>query len=451
MNQFFSAKKCTAFSTLSPTQFVVLAYAATVSVGAILLRLPLSTVGSGLSWIDALFMAMSAICVTGLSVISIGFELTLFGQLVILTLIQIGALGVMTMSTIFAMLLGRRIGLRDRLFLKEDLNQNNISGIVRLVRYVLGLTFIIEVLGAALLFLFFSSSLTPARAGYFAVFHAISAFANAGFDLFGNSFEGFVTHRPILLVIAALFILGGLGFTVLLELLHYRSIRVVSLHTRIVLLSTVSLILVGWVAVFLLEYANSETLGGLNLVQKIWASFFTAVTPRTAGFNVVPTGNLTTASLFLILFFMFVGASPGSTGGGIKTTTFVSVLLGCWRTITGKTDAEVANRRLSRSQIDRAWAIILLALMWVACVTLVLLVVEGFDIVPTLFEVVSAFGTVGLSLGITADLSTLGKSLLVITMFLGRVGPMTLALALGQRGSRQQSNTRMPEEKISLG
>lgn len=450
MNQTLSFRKRKLFSTLSPTQFVVLAYAVTVSIGAVLLRLPIATVNDSLSGIDALFMAMSAICVTGLSVITIGVELTTFGQLVILGLIQIGALGVMTMSTIFAMLLGRRIGLRNRLFLQEDLNQNNIAGIVRLVRYILGLTFVFEAVGAIVLFIFFSATLAPARAGYYAVFHSISAFANAGFDLFGNSFEGFVSHTPIMLVIAFLFILGGLGFTVLLELFHHRTIRVITLHARLVLLSTVSLILLGWIAVFLLEYTNSATLGELSLLEKVWASFFTAVTPRTAGFNVVPTGNLTAASTFLILIFMFVGASPGSTGGGVKTTTFVTILLGCWRTISGKADAEVSHRRISRLQIDRAWAIILLALLWVASVTLVLLVTEGFELVPTLFEVVSAFGTVGLSLGVTEDLSVIGKSLLVITMFLGRVGPMTLALALGQRG-KGQHNVRVPEEKITLG
>lgn len=436
--------------TLSPAQFLVVAYLVVLSIGTLLLQLPAASVGQSLNFIDALFMAASALCVTGLAVITIGTELTVFGQLVILSLIQVGALGVMTMSSLFALILGRRIGLRNRIFLQEDLNQSYLSGVVRLVRYVIVVTLSFEAIGAFFLYLGFVNQMPVGQALYFGIFHSVSAFANAGFDLFGTSFETYVNHTVVTFVIALLFILGGLGFSVISELIHYHNRRKLTLHSKIVLLTTLVLVAISWLFVLIFEFGNLETLGGLSLESKLSASFFTAVTPRTAGFNVVPTGSLQTGTLFFILILMFIGASPGSTGGGIKTTTFLTLLLGVWKTICGKRDVEVCERRISDSLVSKAWAITFLALLWIVLVTMILLSFEPFEFMETIFEVISAFGTVGLSTGITGDLSPFSRILITITMFIGRLGPMTLALALGQQ-RKANGAARYPEEKITLG
>lgn len=435
---------------MTPAQFLVLAYGLIWAAGTAMLASDAAMVDGRLGLVDATFMAASALCVTGLSVVSIGLDFTVFGQITIALLIQIGALGVMTMSTLFAILLGRRIGLRNRMFLQEDLNQNYVSGVVRLVKYVLLLTLAVEGIGVLLLFVSFAPTMAPGQAAYNAVFHAISAFGNAGFDLFGSSVEGYVGQSLVLLVISSLFILGGLGFSVIIELLQWHRERHMSLHGRIVLWSTALLIASSWAAVLLLEFHNPATLGPLTVSEKLWASLFTAVTPRTAGFNVVPTHGLSMASLFLVMGLMFVGASPGSTGGGIKTTTFVALILGVWTTITGKKDVELGNRRISQDHMLKAWAITFIAAGWVILASMILLITENQEFVAVIFEVISAFGTVGLSLGITEELTDVGRVLLAVTMFMGRLGPMTLALALGQR-RHQPAAIRMPEERIGLG
>ncbi len=435
---------------MTPAQFLVLAYGLILALGTAILSNEAAMVHGRLGFVDAFFMATSALCVTGLSVVSLGTEFTVLGQVTVAVLIQIGALGVMTMSTLFAILLGRRIGLRNRMFLQEDLNQNYLAGVVRLVRYVLFLTITVESIGALLLFIALVPSMPVGQAAYNAVFHAISAFGNAGFDLFGDSLEGFVSQGAVLLVVALLFILGGLGFSVIIELVQWRKEHHMSLHGRIVLWSTSLLIAGSWVAVLMLEFYNPATLGDLTIAEKLWASFFTAVTPRTAGFNVVPTHGLSTATLFLFLGLMFVGASPSSTGGGIKTTTFAALILGVWATIAGKKDVELGNRRVSQDHMLKAWAITVIACGWILLVTMILLITEAQDFVPVIFEVVSAFGTVGLSMGITNELTSVGRLLLTVTMFMGRVGPMTLALALGQR-THHVPSVRLPEERIGLG
>ncbi len=440
----------TPWSGISPTQLLVSGYLLILFVGTFLLRLPSATIAGRLSLVDAFFMASSALCVTGLSVVSIGTELTLFGQLIILALVQVGAIGIMTISSLFALLLGRRIGLRNRLVIQEDLNISYLSGAVRLIRSVIGITLIVEFAGAFLLFLRLHTLMPRAKAVYYSMFHSVSAFANAGFDLFGDSLESLGQDWVVLLTIATLFIVGGLGFSVIYEVLHLKESRRFSLHARMVLLSTGTLILGSFLVLFLLESANPQTLEELSFGTKLIQSFFTAVTARTAGFHVIPTASLTHASLFFLLFLMFVGASPSSTGGGIKTTTFVTLLLGVRRTIAGKKDVQVLNRRIDDRLVAKALAITLIAFLWVLFVSFILLIVEDFPLLDSLFEVVSAFGTVGLSMGITAELSSFSRVLLALTMFLGRIGPMTLALAIGKR-SANGSYGRLPEEKISLG
>ncbi len=437
---------------MSPAQVLVIGYSGVILLGTLLLMLPQSTAnGQGLALVEALFTSTSAVCVTGLSVVDSGSYLSVFGQSVVLVLVQVGALGLMSMSTLFAFLMGRTITLRDRLFIKEDLNQSYVAGIVRLVRYVLGITIFIESIGAALLLFVFYPRYGLGKGLYFAVFHSVSAFANAGFDLTGSSLMNYSSDPLAVFVFAGLIVSGGLGFTVLIDILRIRRYSQMSLHSRLVIRISLALIVVGMLLVMALEWVNPATLGQLGFTGKFLAAFFTSVTARTAGFNVVDTGSLLPGTLLIMMVLMFIGASPGSTGGGIKTTTFATIVHGVYSVLKGKQDIEIGQRRLPREYFGKAVTIVSLAAALVVTVAIALLITQPhLGIVELLFEAVSAFGTVGLSMGITSDLNSVGHLLLVITMFLGRVGPMTAAVALGQR-QLTVGNVRYSEEKISLG
>lgn len=410
---------------------------------------PFATVdGKGLNLLDSLFTATSATCVTGLVVVNTGTTFTMFGQLVIMILIQIGGLGIMTMSTAFALITGRKISLRQRLIIQEDLNQMGISGLLRLIQYILTVTFLIEGIGAALLFSRLIYDYPVGKALFYSIFHAVSAFNNAGFDLFGSSLEGYVGDLVINLTVIALIILGGLGFAVLAELYDKR--RLTSLHAKMVIMATIFLLGFGCLFFFVLESNNPATMGDLNFGQKLLASLFLAVTPRTAGFNTISVGSLHQSTLFLIMILMFIGASPGSTGGGIKTTTISALFASMWTTVRGKKhDVEIFGRRLGEDIINKSLAIVTLSLVLVLMMTLVLCYTEGFDLLDILFETVSAFGTVGLSTGITPYLSKIGRIFLILTMFVGRVGPLTLAVAMSER--KKKAKFHYPKEKIIVG
>ncbi|QTL98307.1 Trk family potassium uptake protein [Iocasia frigidifontis] len=434
----------------TPAQLLVLGYLAVIITGTILLMIPAATTQSGgLDIISALFTATSATCVTGLIVVNTSTAFTVFGQLVIMILIQIGGLGLMTMSTMVAFIIGKKISLKERLLIQEDLNQFKISGLVALVRYVLIVTFVIEGIGALILFLRLLKDYSFWKAIYYAIFHAISAFNNAGFDLFGNSLEGFTGDIFINLAVIFLIILGGLGFAVLAELYNKRDIKKTSLQTKIVITISLILIIVGFISFLALEYNNELTMGNLSFGEKTLSALFLSVTPRTAGFNTIPTGSLKSSTLFLVIVLMFIGASPGSTGGGIKTTTFGVLLITVWSMITGKRDIEIFKRQLENEIIFKALSITILSLMLVVLVTMILTVSEGMDFLPVFFETVSAFGTVGLSTGITSALSSFGRLMITITMFAGRVGPLTLALAFAER--KRSGVYHYPKEKIMVG
>ncbi len=436
-------------SSLTPAQFLVIGYLTVIMTGAFLLMLPIATTNSsGLRFIDAIFTATSATCVTGLIVVNTATAFTLFGQIVILIMIQVGGLGIMSMSTMIAFVLGKKISLKERLIIQEDLNQFGISGLVRLIQYVLGFTFAIEGTGALLLFFRFIKDRPFWEAFYNAVFHSISAFNNAGFDIFGNSLENFTGDIAVNLIIMGLIILGGIGFGVIVELTNNFKFKKTSLQTKIVLVITGSLLIIGFLVIFALEYNN--TLKTLPFFEKILASMFLAVTPRTAGFNTVPTGALHISTLFFIIILMFIGASPGSTGGGIKTTTFGVMLITLKSMITVNEDIEVYNRRLDKDIIFKTLSITLLALSLVVIVTITLTVTEAnMSFLELLFETVSAFATVGLSTGITDELSDIGRLLITLTMFAGRVGPLTLAVAFGEQ--KRKGIYHYPKEKVMVG
>ncbi|MGM0409782.1 MAG: TrkH family potassium uptake protein [Bacillota bacterium] len=435
---------------LSPAQFLVLGYFTVILTGTILLALPIATTAPGsLGLIDSLFTATSATCVTGLIVVNTSSAFTVFGQVVIMVLIQIGGLGLMSMSTLMAFLIGKKITLKERLFIQEDLNQFGISGLVRLVQYVLAFTLVIEGSGAIFMFFRLIKEYPLVKAIYFSVFHSVSAFNNAGFDLFGNSLEGFTGSFIMNFAIMALIILGGIGFGVLTEMKNNRKIKKYSLQTKIVLIVTLILLIVGFLVFLALEFNNPETMGNLPFKDKLLSAMFLSVTPRTAGFNTLPTGSLHSSTLFFVIILMFIGASPGSTGGGIKTTTFGIMIMTMWSKIIGKKDIEVYKRRIDEEDVLKALSITILAAALVILVTMTLTITENHPFIDILFETVSAFGTVGLSTGVTPTLSEIGRILITIVMFAGRVGPLTLAVAFAEK--ERKGIYHYPKEKIMVG
>ncbi|PKM79978.1 MAG: Trk family potassium uptake protein [Firmicutes bacterium HGW-Firmicutes-14] len=440
------------FDRLSPAQVLVLGFAFLILIGAGLLSLPVSSVsGEPTGFLDALFTATSAVCVTGLVVVDTGTHFSLFGQIVIMVLIQVGGLGFMTMGTLFALIIGKKIHLKERLIIQESLNQLTMEGVVRLAKSVLAITFLIEGIAAVLLGLRFSQDYGLARGFYYGLFHSISAFNNAGFDLLGGfrSMTGYVTDSTINAVVTILVILGGLGFTVVVDLYTRRKWRRLSLHTKVVLSTALVLLVFGMAAFFLLEYHNAATLAPLSFKNKLTASWFQSVTPRTAGFNTLDIAGLTNATQFFFIILMFIGAAPGSTGGGIKTSTFATLISAVTALSRGKEDVELFERRLPKELVYRSLTIVLASLFLVITVTMLLTITEQADFLTLLFESTSAFATVGLSMGITTKLTVLGKLAITVTMFAGRLGPLTIAFAVAQR--QRKTMYRLPEEKIMVG
>ena len=440
---------------LTPYQVLVLGFAGLVLFGALLLSLPVaSRSGEGTAFIDALFTATSAVCVTGLVVYDTGTHFSYFGQTVILILIQAGGLGIMTMSTLFALLIGKKIRLKERLLMQEALNQLSVSGVVRLTIYIIKITLLIEFVGGTLLALFWFPELGW-HGVYYGYWHAVSAFCNAGFDLFGKingPFSGltpYVEHIAVNALVCGLIFLGGIGFPVLHDIWSSRSFEDFSLHSKIVLIASGSLIAVGACLIFLFEYANPNTLGGLSLQGKVLASLFQSVSPRTAGYNTIDIGKMYDGTLFLLIILMFIGASPSSTGGGIKTSTASVLLIAIIALIRGKQDAECYGRRIPKEYIYKAFSIMLISFMLVVIVTMALTITEQMSFLALLFEVTSAFGTVGLSTGITPFLNNPSNAWLIFMMFAGRVGPMTLALAIAMR--TRKVHVQYPDGKIIIG
>ena len=440
---------------LRPTQVLVIGFAIVILIGGILLNLPIaSQKGSSMGFLNALFTATSAVCVTGLAVVDTGTHFTVFGKTIIAILIQVGGLGFMSMATLIFVLLGKKISLKERLVMQEALNQNNLAGLVKFTLYILIGTFIIEAFGALFLSFRFVPEYGFLKGLGFSIFHSISAFCNAGFDLIGNgrSLTPYVGDVVINFTIISLIVLGGLGFSVMVDIVNHRGFRRLALHSKMVLLITALLIGIGFIAFLILEWSNPETLGGLSLGQKLLAGLFQSITPRTAGFNTIDTGRLTNASLLLTIVFMFIGGSPASTAGGIKTTTIGVVLFLVISVIKGREDTELFGKRISRGIVQRAIIIAIIALTLVIVFTMVLTITEpNFSFIEILFETVSAFGTVGLSMGITSELSGIGKVVVMFLMFSGRVGPLTITLALARQQRRNKGNIKYPEDKVLVG
>lgn len=442
------------FYRFQPVQVLALGFAAVILLGAILLSLPISSRdGNPTNFIDALFTSTSAVCVTGLVTVDTGTHYSLFGQIVIMLLIQTGGLGFMTFATLIALILGKKISLRERLIMQEAYNTFNIQGVVKLALYVMGITFSIELIGALILSTQFIPQYGLLKGLYFGLFHSVSAFCNAGFDLIGNfqSLTPYVDNTVINLTIMSLIIIGGIGFAVLTEVINYRKTRRLTLHAKVVLSATAFLIISGAIGFFLLEYTNPKTIGNLNMKGKILASLFASVTPRTAGFNTISTSDMTTAGKFLTIVLMFIGASPGSTGGGIKTSTAFLLFMTVVAVVQGKEDTEIYQKRINKSYVYRALAIALISFTIVTFVTMVLSIVQHGDFIEYLYEATSAFATVGLTLGLTTRLTLIGKIIIIITMYIGRVGPLTITMAIAHKQQTTTSLIRYPEDKILIG
>lgn len=441
------------FFKLDPPKILVLGFGMIILLGSTLLSMPAATTdGKGLTWVDALFTATSATCVTGLVVVDTGDTFTTFGEIVILSMIQIGGLGFMSFATLLAFILGKRISLKERLIIQESLNNASVEGVVRLVKRILIFTAVIEIAGGILLSLRFSQDMAAGKAIYFGFFHAISNFNNAGFDLMGG-FQGLVAYAddPVInLTLISLISLGGIGFIVMNELFEYKSTRRISLHTKMVLVISGILVSAGALLIFILEYNNPATLKPMSMTGKILSALYQSVTPRTAGSNTLSIPDLKQTTLFILIFLMFIGASPGSTGGGIKTTTF-AILMGAVKSqIRGREDVTFFGRRMDYSIIYKSLTVTLIALFLVIFVTMVLTITEpGKDFLMIFFEAVSAFATVGLSMGLTPELSEYGKIIIVFTMFAGRLGPLTLAFAVAKK--RKEDHYRYPAGKVMIG
>jgi len=432
---------------LKPAQIILLGYIAVILLGSFILLLPgMTAPGKDLTFIDAVFTSTSAICVTGLTVVDTATFFSIWGQIVILILIQCGGLGYMTLTTLIAIGLRRRIEYRDRLALKETFSLETPGGVVRFTLNVLKYTFTIEGIGFILLLFGFYGKCPLPKAFFSAIFHSISAFCNAGFSLFSNNLEDYVQSPLVSLTISFLIILGGIGFMVLKEIFDRN--RSLSLHSKVVIRVTVVLLIVGMVFIFLFERNNPNTMGKLSLGGKVLASFFHAVTPRTAGYNTIRIGFMRPTSLFLIMFLMFIGASPGGTGGGIKTTT-LALLLGVVRGVAQeKNQVEYFHRRIPPEVVYRATAQTVLPFILVFVVSLIMMSYQSENPVGILFEVISAFGTVGLSTGITASLFTFSKFLLIVMMYYGKVG--LLGLAIYPVKKERKECILYPEEGIHI-
>ncbi len=442
----------------SPPRILALSIAGLILAGAVVLWLPVSAAaGQSTSFVDALFTATSAVCVTGLIVQDTPVHFSGFGLVVIMLLIQAGGLGYMTISTVLAAALGRSVTLQERLTLQEGLNVQGLDGLVRFALTVFKLTLLFELTGAAILAVRWWNDLGGPTALWYGLFHAVSAFNNAGFALWSDNLIRWRGDVTVNIVITSLIIFGGLGFFVMSELFQRRRAVRLSVHTRLVVVATALLLVGGTIGFYALEMHNPQTLGGLPWHERWLASWFQSVTPRTAGFNTLDYGAMTAPALFLTMSLMFIGASPGSTGGGVKTTTFSITVAALWATVRGEDEPHVFERRLGADLVARAFFVSLIAFLLLNGIAGLILITEGRDLLRTLFEATSAFGTVGLSMGengapvsLSAFFTPTGKLLMILMMFIGRLGPLTLAFAVARRASAQP-RLRYPEGKVLIG
>ena len=450
-------KKKFAFST---TQIILLSFLVTILIGSGLLALPISSASKeAVPYLDALFMATTSTCVTGLVTLPTVSTWSVFGQIVILILIQIGGLGIITIMSGLMLLLNRKMGIGDHLLIQDAFNLNTMSGLAKFVKNVLFGTLIVEGIGAILYMLVFIPEFGAAGI-WISVFNSVSAFCNAGIDIIAeNSLCNYATNPLINIVTSALIILGGLGYIVWWDVLRVvksrspknrRVFRHLTLHSKIAISVTAGLILFGAILFFIFEYANPLTIGDMSVFDKIQISFFQSVTTRTAGFASVPQENLTNASAAVSIILMLIGGSPVGTAGGMKTVTIAVLVCSAFATIRNKNSATLFGRRVSERSIKKAVAVTVTFLAICAASTVLLMATGNASALDAVYETVSATATVGLSRNLTATLNTFGKFIIIVTMYFGRVGPISLAVALGSKNESQNVISE-PTEEISIG
>ena len=435
----------------NPPLIVCLSFFALILFGAILLDLPIASAnGERIGFLNAFFTSTSASCVTGLIVANTATQWTAFGKVIIIILIQIGGLGTMVFLSLIAMALNKRIGISERRIIKEQTNADTSKGIIRLVIYIIKFSLAVELIGAILLATKFIPDFGLERGILFSLFHSISAFCNAGFDIIGNSLTNYVNDFTVNMTISLLIIFGGLGFTVFIDIYRKRRFKNLSLHSKVVISFTAILLLGGTLAFFLIEH-NSAAMEGLSLKGKVLSSFFMSVTARTAGFNTIDIGKMQEGSVIVTIMLMFIGASPASTGGGIKTTTFGVLLSSTISVLRGNKEIEIFHKKIPYDTLIKSLCIFTLGSFLVIFSSLWITIIEQgkFLYLDILYEIVSAFGTVGVSRGITANLSSLSKIILIILMYLGRVGAATLGVSI--LDTHRKKHTRYSEGKIIVG
>ena len=447
-------KKETTKRKKSTTRMIALGFAIIILVGAVLLTLPVATRTGEANFLNALFTATSATCVTGLIVADTYQNWTAFGQIVIIMLIQLGGLGFMTVGVYISIILKKKVGLQERESIHESVNTLETAGVVRLVKEIIQGTFLVEGIGAVLLATRFIPRFGVARGTYYAIFHAISAFCNAGFDLMGidgaySSLIAFEDDIIVNVVVMALVLIGGIGFVVWDDIRRNKwHFEKYLLHSKIVLISTVIITVVTTVIFLIFEYHN--TFQGMTLLEKILGAAFCSVTPRTAGFNTVDTAALTEASKVLSMILMFIGGSPGSTAGGAKTTTIVVLICYATAMIRNHEDINLFGRRLTAEVVKKANAVVVINMTLSLMVALVIMAMQPIlSFTDVMFEVLSAINTVGMTTGITRDLNTISKIFLMILMYCGRLGSLSFALVFAQKST--MDCVRQPQEKIIVG
>ena len=443
-------KKIVDKASEKPPLILTMGFLILITIGGLILSTPFVTKsGQSTNMVDAFFVAASASCVTGLTPVNTAEHWNTFGQVIILFLIQIGGLGVMSLASLVPLILNKKIGLKSRLILKEQLNTENMAGVLKLFKYVLFFTLAVEGLGALFLAIRFVPSYGFGKGIWYAIFHSISAFCNAGFDIMGDSIYPLRHDYLVNITLMALIAIGGLGFMVTSEIYNKRELKHLSTHSKLVLITNLCLILVGGLGFFILETIKNGMIANETLGHGLLISFFQSVSARTAGFYSLDLGQIKGSTAILLMNLMFIGGSPGSTAGGLKTTTFVVLILALFSVVKSQKEPIVFKRSISNETIKKALAIVMVSMFLHVAVVFVLSILNNFDFIEVLFETVSALGTVGTTMGITDKLTSISKVIIAFCMYLGRIGPMTMALSFGLKSDDRL--IRYPEAFISIG
>ncbi|WP_173915286.1 TrkH family potassium uptake protein [Halobacillus sp. Marseille-Q1614] len=434
-------------SALNPPQVVISLFISIILIGTLLLCLPISST-EGISVIDALFTATSAMTVTGLVVVDTGTAFTLFGQMIILILIQLGGIGIMTFAVLIYIAVGKKIGIKQRLLLKQALNQSAIGGVVSLAKKLFLFSLLVELIAVFFLASKWIPEMGWGQGIYASIFHAVSAFNNAGFSIWSDSLSGYVDDPFVNIIISVLFIIGGIGFTVVFDLWKSKEFNHLSLQTKVMVVGTLAINVFSFLMIFFLEFNNPQTLANLSNFGKIQAAYFQAVTPRTAGFNTLDIGQMEESSLFFIITLMFIGGGSASTAGGVKLTTVLTILLATLFFFKGKEHIVIFNRSITMHIVLKALSLTIGSACVVIITIFILELTEDAPFLTIVFESISAFGTVGLSMGLTGSLTLVGKITIILTMLIGKLGPLTFAFAFAKQTS---DLVKYPKEDILTG